>query len=106
MLAPLVASVLQSVISSVVKGTSQEEFEEHEEDIWNKSLTLLHTLNNIEIINYFNNKPRFNGVFSRKNLPKIKDRAFVIHLDGKKSKGTHWVSLFIFLELNIFFMKY
>ena len=94
------------MISSVVKGTNQEEFEEHEEDIWKKSLALLHTLNNIEITNYFNNKPRFNGVFSRKNLPKIKDRASVINLDGKKSKGTHWVSLFIFLELNIFFMKY
>ena len=40
------------------------------------------------------------------NLPKIKDGAFVINLDGKKSKGTHWVSLFIFLKLNIFLMKY
>ena len=40
------------------------------------------------------------------NLPRIKDGAFVINLDGKKSKGTHWVPLFIFLKLNIFLMKY
>ena len=28
-----------------------------------------HPLKNIEIIDYFKNKPRFNGVYSRKNLP-------------------------------------
>ena len=33
--------------------------------------------------------------FSRNNLPGIKDGSYVINLDGKKSKGTHWVSLFM-----------
>ena len=72
-------------------------------------------LNNIEISEYFNYEPRFNGVFSRKNLPKIKDVAYVMNLDDKNSKGTQWVSLFIekiqrhnlnLLELNIFHKKY
>ena len=63
-------------------------------DIW-KVLVLLHPLNNIEITNYFKCEPRFNGVCSRNNLPKIKDGAYVINHDDEKSKGTHRVSLFI-----------
>ena len=46
-------------------------------------------------IKYFNYKPRFNGVFSRDNLSRIKDEGYVINLDDKESKGTHRVSLFI-----------
>ena len=35
---------------------------------------LPHPLTNFEIQNYYQNKPRFNSVFSRNNLPKkIKD---------------------------------
>ena len=37
----------------------------------------------------------FNGDFARNNLPRIKDVAYIINLDDKQSKGTHWVSLFI-----------
>ena len=73
----------------------KEELEEHREDIWIKLLVQLHPLNNVKITNCFNYEPRFNGVFLRNNLPRIKDGAYVINLDDKKSKGTHWVSLFI-----------
>ena len=39
-------------------------------------LMLPHTLTNFELEMYFQNEPRFNGVFSRNNLPeKIKDGA-------------------------------
>ena len=38
-------------------------------------------------------KPIFNGVYSRNNLPKIKDEAYVINLDKYKSTGTHWIVL-------------
>ena len=48
-----------------------------------------------QITNYFNCKPRFNDIFSRNNLPRIKNGVYVINLDDKKSKGTYWVSLFI-----------
>ena len=34
-----------------------------------------------EIQRVYQNKPKFNGVYSRNNLPKIKDRAYVISLD-------------------------
>ena len=60
-----------------------------------KKFRLLYPLNNIEITNYFNHKPRFNGVFSRTNSPRLKDGEYVINLDDKNSKGTHWVSLLI-----------
>ena len=51
---------------------------------------LLHPFNNTEITNYFNDNPRFNCVFSRNNLPRIKNGAYVTNLDDKNSKGTHW----------------
>ena len=41
-----------------------------------------HKLTNIEINEYYINEPRFNGLYSRNNLPnKIKKGAYVINLD-------------------------
>ena len=54
-----------------------------------------HSLANFEIQKYYKNEARFNGVFSRKNLPKkIKDEAYVINLDEYANVGTHWIALF------------
>ena len=54
-----------------------------------------HPLANFEIQKYYQNEPRFNGVFSRNNLPKkIKDGACVINLYEYADLGTHWVDLF------------
>ena len=50
---------------------------------------LPHPLINFEIQKYFQNKPKFNGVCSRNDLPKIKDGAYVINLDEYKSTRTH-----------------
>ena len=45
-------------------------------------LMLPHPLTNFEIQKYYQNEPRFNGVYSRDNLPKkIKDGAYVINLN-------------------------
>ena len=41
------------------------------------------------------NEPKFNGVYSRNNLPKIRDGAYVTNLDEFKSKGTHWITLYV-----------
>ena len=41
-----------------------------------------HPLTNFEIQKYYQNEPRFNGVYSRDNLQKIKDGACIINLDG------------------------
>ena len=48
-----------------------------------------------EIQKYYQNEPRFKGVYSRNNLPKkIKDGAYVINLDEYADTGTHWIALF------------
>ena len=40
-------------------------------------------------------EPRFNGVYSRNNLPKkIKDWTYLINLDEYADIGTHWTALF------------
>ena len=52
-------------------------------------------LTNFEIQKYYQNEPIFNGVYSRDNLPKIKDRAYVINLDEYSDIGTHQVALYV-----------
>ena len=52
---------------------------------------------------YFKYEPKFNGVFPRDHLSRIKDGAYPINLDKKQSKGTHWVSLFIDRNTAVYF---
>ena len=66
-------------------------------------LVPLHLFNNIKIANYFRYEPRFNGLFSRNSLPRIKDEAYVINLGDRNSKGTQKVSLFIDRNLAVYF---
>ena len=54
-----------------------------------------HPLTNFEIQKYYQNEPKFNDVYSRNNLPKVKDGAYVINLDDYKSIGTHWIALYV-----------
>ena len=53
-----------------------------------------HPLTSFEIRKY-QNEPRFNCVYSRDNLPKIKNGAYVINLDEYSDIETHWVSLYV-----------
>ena len=58
-------------------------------------LILAHPLTNFEIQKYYESEQKFNGVFSRDNLPKkIKDGGYVINLDEYADAGTHWIALF------------
>ena len=41
------------------------------------------------------NESIFNGVYSRDNLPKIKDGTYVINLDEYSDIGSHWVALYL-----------
>ena len=55
-----------------------------------------HPLTNFEIQEYYKNDPRFNGVYSRDNLPKtIKSGAYVKNLLEHEDVGTHWVALYV-----------
>ena len=68
------------------------------------SLLPFHPLTNIEICEYFKNEPRFNGVYSRNNLPKItKKGAYVINLDEYENTGTHWIPLFAKPKYAVYF---
>ena len=71
-----------------------------------------HLLTNFEIQKYHKNEPRFNGAFSRNNLPKkIKDGTYITNLDEYADVGLLYfvkkMKLFIsiVLVLNIFLKK-
>ena len=55
----------------------------------------LRALTNFELQKYYQNESKFNGVYSRNNLPKIKEGAYVINLDEYKSTGTYWITLYM-----------
>ena len=54
---------------------------------------LPHPLTNFEIQKYYQNKSKFNSVYLRNNLPKIKDGIHITNLDEGESIGYHWISL-------------
>ena len=55
-----------------------------------------HTLKNFEIEAYYQNEPRFSGVYSTDNLSdKIKDGTYVIIIDEYSDIGTHWIALYV-----------
>ena len=54
-----------------------------------------HPLTNFEMQKQYQNAPRFNGVYSRDNLPRIKDGAYVINIDEYFDIGTHLVALYV-----------
>ena len=77
------------------------------------SLLPFHPLANIEINEYYASEPRFNGGYSRNNLPNkirskelgsaVKKGAYVINLDEYENTGTHWIVLFVKTNEIIYF---
>ena len=62
----------------------------------NKFLMPPHPLANFEIQKYYQNEPRFIGVYSMDNLSvEIKDRAYITSLDEYSDIRTHWVVLYV-----------
>ena len=59
---------------------------------------LPHSFKKIEELKYYQNEPKFNGIYSRNNLPKVKDGAYVTNFDEYKSIGTHWIALYVNAE--------
>ena len=62
-----------------------------------------HPLTNFEIQNYYQNEPKFNGVYLRNNLSKIKNGAYKINPDEYESIGTHWIALYVNAENVTYF---
>ena len=52
---------------------------------------LPHPLTNFGMQKYYQNELKFNGVYSRNNLPRIKDLTYVINLSECKSIEIHWI---------------
>ena len=91
------------MISSIIKGISGRGVRRAERRYIDKKFFVpLHRLSNIEITKYFNYEARFNGIFSRDNLPRIKDGAYVINLDEKKVRE-HMVFLYLLKEMQLCF---
>ena len=65
-----------------------------------------HPLTNFEIQKYYQKEPKFNGVYSRNNLSKIKVRAYIINLDQYESIGTHWIALHVNAENVTYFVSF
>ena len=56
---------------------------------------LPHPLTNFEVQKYYQNEPKFNDVYSRNNLPKIKDGVHVTNFDEFKAIGVDWIALYL-----------
>ena len=67
---------------------------------------LSHLLTNFEIQTYYQNEPKFNDAYSRNNVSKIKDGAFIINLDEYESIGAHWIASYVNNNNGIYFDKF
>ena len=67
---------------------------------------LLHPLTNFDIQKYYQNEPKFNGVYSGNNLSKIKDGTYIINFYKYDSIWTHWIALYVNVENVIYFNSF
>ena len=44
---------------------------------------------------YYQKETKFNGVYSKDKLHKIKNGAYVVNLDEYESVETHWIVLYV-----------
>ena len=65
-----------------------------------------HPLTNSEIQKYYQNKPKFNIVYSRNNLSKIKDGTYTINLDEYELIRTHWIALYVNPNSGTYFQSF
>ena len=56
---------------------------------------LPHPVTNFEIQKHYQNESRFNGLYSRDNIPTIKDGVYPINRDEYSDIGTHQVALYV-----------
>ena len=66
---------------------------------------LPYPLTTFETQKCYQNEPKFNCVYSRNKLPKIKDGAYVLNFDESKSIGTHWIALYVNGSNIIYFVE-
>ena len=52
---------------------------------------------------HYESEHKFNGVYSRNNLPKIKNGAHVINLNEHEPIGTYWMALYVNANNMVYF---
>ena len=57
-------------------------------------------------MDYFKGVKGFNGVFSRNNLPRLKNGAYAINLDNSENTVTHWIVIFVRKNEVIYFNSF
>ena len=62
-----------------------------------------YSLTNFEIQKYYQNEPKFNEIYSRNDLSKINDGAYIINLDEYESIGNHWIGFYVNAENVTYF---
>ena len=62
-----------------------------------------HTITNFEIQDHYQNEAKFNSIYWRNKLPKIKGQAYVINLDEYRSVGNHWIALYVNVDNATYF---
>lgn len=104
LLALLAASIVQLVISSLVKHISGRGVRKTGIGYMDKIIlfqSILEAILRLLIVSITNLD--LMPIFSRNNLPRIKDGAYIINLNDKKSERTHCVSLFIDRYTAVYF---
>ena len=79
LMATLGAILLRNVLTG--KGLNRWRFKWRNVSSWLELLILLHPLTNFKTEIYYQKEPKFNDVYSRNNLNKIEDPAYIINLD-------------------------
>ena len=64
------------------------------------------SLTNFEIKKHCQKELKVHGVYSRNNLLKLNDGAFVINLDEYESIGTHWIALYGYENNTTYFESF
>ena len=65
-----------------------------------------HSLTNFQIQKYYQNEPEFNGVYSRDNLSKIMNGAYITNLEEFESIETYWIALYVNAENVTYFCSF
>ena len=75
----LLGTLGASLLGNLLTGKGRKRKRNKQSWLWKQNGFLIppHPLTNFEIQKYYQNEPRFNGVYSRDNLPKIKDGAYI-----------------------------
>ena len=60
-------------------------------------------LSEFEIEKNYQNESKLDGVYSRNNLPKIKDWVYIINTDEYESIKTHWTAWYAYGNIIMYF---